>query len=273
MKSFNEIEKSAAYIRERCEKVPEIMLILGSGLGILAEELQHKTVIPYSEIPNFPKSTAPGHAGELVIGELSGRCVAVMNGRFHFYEGYDMADLVVPVRTMRLLGVKDLLVTNAAGGINLDYKPGDLMVISDHIKLFSENPLRGANDEAFGPRFPDMSRAYTPELRELAHCAAGELGLTLKEGVYAMMSGPCYETPAEIRALRVLGADAVGMSTVPEVITAAHAGMRVLGISCISNMAAGILDQPLSHQEVLDTAAQIRESFIGLVKKIVTDWE
>lgn len=273
MKSLKEIEKSAAYIRERCKKIPEILLILGSGLGVLAEELREKVVIPYGDIPNFPKSTAPGHAGELVIGELSGKSVAVMNGRFHYYEGYDMEAITLPVQVMSLLGVKNLLVTNAAGGINLDYKPGDLMVISDHIKLFAENPLRGVNDEKIGPRFPDMSRAYTPFLRELAHRAAGRKGLTLKEGVYAMMSGPCYETPAEIRALRTLGADAVGMSTVPEVIAAAHGGMRVLGISCISNMAAGILDQSLTHQEVLDTAEKIRESFIGLVKEIITIWE
>lgn len=256
-------------IRARTTVRPSVALILGSGLGVIGDEVTNAAAVPYEAIPGFPVSTVEGHAGRLVIGSLGGVDVVVMQGRFHYYEGYTMAEVAFPVRVMQHLGAGTLVVTNAAGGVNETFTPGDLMVITDHIKFFDASPLRGANDEAVGPRFNDMSRAYTPELRTVAHECARDAGFTLREGVYAHMAGPSFETPAEIRMLRVLGADAVGMSTVPEVITAAHAGMRVLGISAISNMAAGILDQPLDHQEVLETGRQVRDRFSALVQAIV----
>lgn len=272
MKDLNDIKTAVDSIRKNSRYRPRLGMILGSGLGILADEVEDPDVLDYRDIPGFPLSTVEGHAGQLVIGRLGGVEVLVLKGRFHFYEGYDMDRVVFPVRVMNLLGIRDLLVTNAAGGINRDFAPGDLMLIRDHIKFFSESPLRGPNIESFGPRFNDMTRAYTPALRETARQAAAALGLTLKEGVYAFMAGPSFETPAEIRMLGVLGADAVGMSTVPEVITAAHGGMRVLGISCISNMAAGILDKPLYHGEVMETADRIKGTFLSLVKEITSRW-
>lgn len=256
-------------ISARTTVKPTVGLILGSGLGVLGDDIPGADAIPYEEIPGFPVSTVEGHAGRLVFGELGGKQVVIMQGRFHYYEGYSMDEVVFPVRVMKLLGVETLLVTNAAGGVNTGFRPGDLMLITDHIKLFTDSPLRGHNIEAFGPRFNDMSTAYTPALRRMAKEVAATAGIDVREGVYAHMPGPSFETPAEIRMLRTLGADAVGMSTVPEVITAVHASMEVLGISAISNMAAGILDQPLNHDEVIETGRMVRDKFVALVKAIV----
>ncbi|MCG8498803.1 MAG: purine-nucleoside phosphorylase [Firmicutes bacterium] len=272
MKSIEKMEQSAAFIRSKIEMQPEIAAVLGSGLGVLADEVEEAVEINYADIPHFPVSTVEGHAGKLVIGKLEGKAVMVMKGRFHYYEGYGMDEVAFPIRVMKLLGINNLLVTNAAGGINKKFEPGDLMLIKDHIKFFSESPLRGKNIEAFGPRFNDMSDCYTAALRETAKEIAYGLGLVLQEGVYGFMPGPSYETPAEIKMLNVLGADAVGMSTVPEVIVATHAGMKVLGISCISNMAAGILDQPLHHEEVMETAESVKEKFLTLVRAIIGKW-
>ncbi len=269
MESIEHIKESAEYLGKRLNIKPEIAIVLGSGLGVMAEEIEDAVEITYADIPNFPVSTVEGHAGKLVAGKLRGKPVLAMKGRFHYYEGYSMDQVVFPIRVMKMLGIKNLIVTNAAGGINKEFSPGDLMLIKDHIKFFSESPLRGKNIDAFGPRFNDMSNAYTLSLRELAKEIAYGLGLTIREGVYGFMPGPSYETPAEIRMLQILGADAVGMSTVPEVIVAAHAGMKVLGISCITNMAAGILDKPLCHEEVVETAERAREKFITLVKAII----
>ena len=245
---------------------PEFLLILGSGLGTLGDEVTAGLRVPYNEIPGFGVSTTPGHAGQLVLGTLAGRSVAVMQGRLHYYEGYAMDELTFPVRALRLLGCHTLFVTNAAGCINLDWQAGSMMLISDHIKLAWESPLRGRNVSELGTRFPDSTALYTPELREMAKARAKELGITLPEGVYLYMGGPQFETPAEIRAARVLGADAVGMSTVPEVLTAAHCGMRVLGISLLANMAAGVEpEKKLSEQEVLYAGETAREAFSALI--------
>ncbi|MCK4541826.1 MAG: purine-nucleoside phosphorylase [Spirochaetales bacterium] len=266
-------QEAARSISERIGKKPVIGMVLGSGLGVMAEEITEGITIPYSEILHFPESTVEGHAGEMVIGELEGKTVLALKGRFHYYEGYDMERVVFPIRVMKILGIENLLVTNAAGGVNTSFKAGELMVINDHIKMFTESPLRGPNNEKFGSRFNDMTEAYSKELRCIAKSAAKDLGLTLQEGVYAFMGGPSYETPAEIRMLRLLGADAVGMSTVPEVIAASHGGMKVLGLSCITNMAAGILDQPLDHGDVMETSARVRGNFISLVREILKRWE
>lgn len=266
---MEQLEEAASYIKGRLAASPEIGLILGSGLGVLAELIEEPLTIPYAEIPNLPVSTVAGHAGELVIGTIAGRGVLMMNGRFHLYEGYDEATVTFPIRVMKLLGVEKLVVTNAAGGVNRSFKPGDLMMISDHLNLQGTNPLIGPNLDKFGPRFPDMSEAYSKRLRSLLQETAAELGIELQEGVYASVLGPSYETPAEIRMLQTIGADAVGMSTVPEVITARHAGIEVLGISCITNMAAGILDQPLNHDEVVETAQRVRETFLKLVLHVI----
>jgi len=267
---------TAAHIREATEFVmkktnqkPEIGLIMGSGLGVLGDHLENAVTIPYSDIPYFPLSTVEGHAGELLIGTLSGKTVVLMRGRFHMYEGYGPELTAFPVRVMKALGVKILLVTNAAGGINTDFDSGNLMLISDHINMTGKNPLIGPNDGELGVRFPDMSEAYSKRLRALAREIAESQGFTLREGVYAGLLGPTYETPAEIRMLRVLGADAVGMSTVAEVIAARHSGLEVIGISCISNMAAGILDQPLSHAEVMETTERVKSQFLGLVNGLI----
>ncbi|TCS93469.1 purine-nucleoside phosphorylase [Hazenella coriacea] len=250
---------------------PRIGLILGSGLGVLADEIEQPVHIPYDQIPHFPESTVEGHAGELIIGMLENQPVVVMAGRFHLYEGHTVSHVTFPIRVMKELGVDTILVTNAAGGVNQSFAPGDLMMIRDHINLMYQNPLMGPNDSEMGVRFPDMSSAYDSQLRELAHQVAKQQGFTLQEGVYTAVMGPSYETPAEIRMIRKLGGDAVGMSTVPEVIVARHAGIRVLGISCISNMAAGILPQPLSHAEVMATAEQVKSKFIELVKGIIRE--
>ncbi|WP_040951272.1 purine-nucleoside phosphorylase [Gorillibacterium massiliense] len=263
------IDQAAAAIAARSGETPEIGLILGSGLGILADLIEDAVVVPYHEIPFFPVSTVEGHAGELLLGKVKGRQVLMMKGRFHTYEGYEPDAVSFPVRVMKKLGVKTLLVTNAAGGVNESFDVGDLMVISDHLNFMFRNPLIGPNDNSLGVRFPDMSEAYSKRLRKLAHETAAELGFSLREGVYAAMSGPAYETPAEIRMLRIVGSDAVGMSTVPEVMVARHAGIEVLGFSCISNMAAGILDQPLSHAEVMEAADRVKDKFLGLILAIL----
>lgn len=267
--NIQHIEEAAGFLKEKLNVTPEIGLILGSGLGVLADEVENAVSIPYETIPHFPVSTVEGHAGELVIGTLSGKTVAAMKGRFHYYEGYSFQEVTFPVRVMKELGIETIIVTNAAGGVNESFEPGDLMLISDHLNLMGGNPLIGKNDSRLGVRFPDMSVAYSRELRELAKKAAERIGLNVREGVYAGNTGPVYETPAEVRMARVLGADAVGMSTVPEVIAARHGGMNVLGISCISNMAAGILDQPLAHDEVIETTEKVRAEFLAYVKEIV----
>lgn len=261
--------KAARYIAEQSSVKPKVGLILGSGLGVLAERINAAEKIPYKNIPSFPVSTVPGHAGQLVLGSLSGCAVVAMQGRFHHYEGYSLKEVTFPVRVMKELGVETIIVTNAAGGINESFSNGDLMLIRDHINVTFRNPLIGQNEEEWGPRFPDMSQAYDTSLRKLAHKAAEALGIRLQEGVYAGVVGPSYETPAEIRMLRTMGGDAVGMSTVPEVIVARHMDMRVLGISCVTNMAAGILDQPLNHEEVMETAERVRDTFISLVTGVV----
>lgn len=267
--NFEHINEAAQFLNEKLNQTPEIGLILGSGLGVLADEVENAVTIPYETIPHFPVSTVEGHAGELVIGTLSGKIVAAMKGRFHYYEGYTFEQVTFPVRVMKALGIETVIVTNAAGGVNESFEPGDLMLISDHLNLMGGNPLIGKNDNRLGVRFPDMSTAYSGELRKLAKEAAAQVGITVKEGVYAGNTGPVYETPAEVRMARVLGADAVGMSTVPEVIAARHGSMNVLGISCISNMAAGILDQPLAHEEVIETTEKVRADFLAYVKEIV----
>lgn len=266
-----QIGQAAEAIRKRIHSDPKIGLVLGSGLGILAEEIEKDEAIDYGEIPHFPVSTVEGHAGRLVLGHLESQSVVAMQGRFHFYEGYGLQEVTFPIRVMKALGVETLIVTNAAGGIHTDFEAGDLMLIRDHLNLMFTNPLIGPNHPEWGVRFPDMSEAYDPGYGQLAKRVAEAQGFTLREGVYAGLTGPSYETPAEIRMLRKLGADAVGMSTVPEVIVARHAGMRVIGISCISNLAAGILPQPLSHEEVMETAEQVKPRFIRLVKGLIKD--
>ncbi|WLR43806.1 purine-nucleoside phosphorylase [Bacillus carboniphilus] len=265
----HDIEQAAKYLKDTFNEAPSIGLILGSGLGVLAEEIENAVKVPYESIPNFPVSTVEGHAGQFVFGRLQGKTVVAMQGRFHFYEGYSLQKVTAPIRVMKELGVQSLIVTNAAGGINESFQAGDLMIISDHINNFGTNPLIGPNDSKQGVRFPDMSTAYDGKLRDLAKQVANELSINIKEGVYVGNTGPTYETPAEIRMLRTLGGDAVGMSTVPEVIVAKHSGLNVLGISCISNMAAGILDQPLSHDEVIETTEKARESFLKLIKTTI----
>jgi purine-nucleoside phosphorylase len=263
------VREAARFIEEESPYLPEVGLILGSGLGVLAEAMEDVTVFHYEEIPHFPVPTVEGHAGQLLVGLVGGKKTVLMKGRFHLYEGHSEAAVVFPIRVMKMLGVRTLLITNAAGGINETYRPGDLMLIRDHINFMFRNPLIGPNDDSFGVRFPEMSEAYSGRLRQVARETAAELGIPLQEGVYAGMLGPNYETPAEIRMLRQLGADAVGMSTVPEAIAARHSGIEVLGISCITNMAAGILDNPLSHAEVMETAEQARDKFLRLVAAIV----
>lgn len=263
--------KTVSFLKEKVPDGAEIGLILGSGLGVLADEIEEPVVIPYRDIPNFPVSTVEGHAGQLVIGRLEGKRVVAMQGRFHYYEGYSLQQVVFPVRVMSKLGVKALVVTNAAGGINHGYEPGDLMLIMDHLNLTGNNPLIGPNEDEFGPRFPDMSEAYDRALIELAEKVAAGQKIKLQKGIYAGLTGPTYETPSEIRYLRIIGADAVGMSTVPEVIVANHAGLRILGISCITNMASGVLPQKLTHDEVMETAERVREKFIRLVKGVVRE--
>jgi purine-nucleoside phosphorylase len=265
--TFAQYQESADYLRGRLGGFqPKVAMILGSGLGYLGDQVEQPIAVSYGDIPHFKTSTAPGHKGRLVFGLLEGQPVAVMQGRMHHYEGYSYEEVSYAVRVLRLLGADTLIVTNAAGCINKNWKPGDLMLITDHIKFFLESPLRGENLPEFGVRFPDSTHLYTPELQTLAREAARETHIPLKEGIYMYFPGPQYETPAEIRAARTLGADAAGMSTVPEVIVAGHCGMRVLGFTLLSNMAAGILNQPLSEQEVLAAAEACKEKFSGLVR-------
>ena len=255
-------------IRQRVGEA-EIGVILGSGLGDYVDALQDAKYIDYKDIPGFPVSTAPGHAGRWWTGTLHGQRVCMMQGRFHYYEGYDLQDVTMPVRVMALLGVKTLVVTNAAGGVNLNFAQGCLMMLTDFINMSGHNPLTGKNLAEFGTRFPDMTHAYDVQLMEKCRQAAKALGIPLQEGVYMWMNGPTYETPAEIRMARILGADAVGMSTVPETIVARHCGIRVLGVSCITNMAAGIIDQPLDEQEVIETAARVKGTFRALLDETI----
>lgn len=260
------IQQTAAFIQEKGVGEVEFGLILGSGLGELAEEIQEPVIISYNEIPHFPISTVVGHAGQLVYGTLAGKKVLAMQGRFHFYEGNPMETVTYPVRVMAALGIHSVVVTNAAGGVNEQFTPGNLMLITDHINFMGTNPLIGPNDEAMGPRFPDMSAAYSKEYQAKAREIAQKLSLDLKEGVYMGFTGPTYETPAEIRMARAMGADAVGMSTVPEVIVAVHNGLKVLGISCITNLAAG-MQANLNHAEVVETTERVKEDFKKLVKE------
>ena len=264
-------EKTAEYVKSRAPFAPELGLILGTGLGPLAKQIENPVEIDYRDIPNFLVSTAPDHAGKLIFGTLEGKKLVCMSGRFHSYEGYDFEQLAIPVRLFKLLGIKQLIVTNAAGGVNEGYRPGDIMVISDHIKLNGASPMRGKNLPEFGDRFFDVSRMYTPRLRELALRLAKDTMLRVHEGVYFFMPGPQFETPAEIRAIRLLGGDAVGMSTVTEALTAAHCGIELLGFSVITNMAAGMLDQPLTTEEVSEAGRMIEERFSAYLKSVIRE--
>lgn len=268
MMDYKDIKRAANLVMHSCGPA-DIAVILGSGLGGFEEELLDPVEIDYDEIPGFPLSTVPGHAGRFIVGTIREKRVLVMSGRFHSYEGYSLDKVTLPVRVMSLMGVKTLVVTNSAGAVNLDYRPGDLVILEDFINLSGKNPLRGKNQDRFDPRFPDMSNAYDRELRALARQEAQKLGLNVREGVYCFMNGPCYEIPAEIRMARILGADLVGMSTVPETIVARHCGMRVLGISSVTNMAAGVLDKAINHEEVLAAGEAVKASFRKLVSAII----
>lgn len=263
--------KSADYVKSRAPFVPEIAIVLGSALGPLAEQLENPVSIDYADIPNFLVSTAPGHAGKLIFGTLEGKKLVCMSGRFHSYEGYRFEALAAPMRLMKLLGVKAVILTNAAGGVNLSYHVGDVVVLADHIKLNGASPMRGRNIPEFGERFFDVTQMYTPSLRALAMRCAGESGLTVHEGVYFFMPGPQFETPAEIRAIRLLGGDVVGMSTVTEALTAAHCGLPVLAMSVITNMAAGVLDRPLTTEEVDETGEMIAGKFSAYLRRIIRE--
>ena len=267
---YERAEHAARIVRSRTKLEPRIAIVLGSGLGGFADEFEDAVGIPYEEIPGFARSTAQGHAGRLVIGTVDEVPVVAMQGRLHYYEGYPLEQVTFPVRTFKLLGIKTLILTNASGGINVQLTQGALMVISDHLNLMGDNPLRGANDERFGPRFPDMSAVYSPELQEIVIEEAKTIGVEVRRGIYGALSGPSYETPSEIHLLRNLGADAVGMSTVPEAIVARHMGLEVLGISCITNMAAGISDQPINHEEVMATGDRVRDVFALLLQRVVS---
>jgi purine-nucleoside phosphorylase len=266
---FSQAERAAKFIFSKMKLRPKIALVLGSGLGGFADELTEATGIPYAKIPGFPQSTAIGHAGRVVIGEVAGVPVIAMQGRVHSYEGYSAKEVTFPMRVFGRLGIKAAILTNAAGGINTGYTQGALVAIRDHINLQGTNPLIGPNDERFGPRFPDMSKAYSATYRSIVAEEARRLKMEIQEGVYAALSGPSYETPAEIRYLRTIGADLAGMSTVPEVIVARHMGIEVLGISCVTNMAAGILDQPIHHAEVMETGARVRTQFVALLRAVI----
>ena len=269
MAHYDEVAGAAAFLRERMGAVPEVAVVLGSGLGAFADRVRDRLVIRYADIPNWPASSVIGHAGTLVAGEVASRRVAVLSGRAHYYEGHDLRRATFGVRVLGLLGVRQLILTNAAGGINTSFEQGGLMVIDDHINLLGSNPLIGPNDDRFGPRFPDMTEAYSRRLRGLADEAARAAGIRVVHGIYAAVHGPSYETPAEIRALRAIGADAVGMSTAPETIVARHMGIEVLALSCITNLAAGVLDRPLDHAEVMETAARVRGQFIALLEGVL----
>jgi purine-nucleoside phosphorylase len=269
MSYYDEVKEAADVVRSRVRELPSTAIVLGSGLGDFAGTLVDATSIPYPELPHWPASAVIGHEGRLVVGAVHGRRVAALSGRCHLYEGYDIQRVTFAVRVLGVLGVRTLILTNAAGGINTSFAAGALMIIDDHINLTGSNPLVGANDERFGPRFPDMTKVYSQRLRGIADQAGASSGSTLPHGVYAALLGPSYETPAEIRYLRTIGVDAVGMSTVPEAIAARHMGIEVLGISCISNMAAGVLPQPLSHADVLETTRRVRGQFIALLEAVI----
>lgn len=264
------ISRAAAEIRSRIKEAPEIGIVLGSGLAGFSDRLENCVKVPFADIEGMPQSTVAGHEGAFLFGRMQGRSVVIQSGRVHYYEGYSQQEVTIPVRVMKMLGVRTVILTNAAGGVNTDYRPGDLMLIRDHINYSGMNPLRGMNLDSFGPRFPDMSDVYTAALREKIRKTAAALQIPLQEGVYAMYFGPSYETPAEIRMFRTLGADAVGMSTVPEAIVARHAGMQVIGISCITNMAAGILNQKLSHEEISAAADAASAKFARLLEACVS---
>ena len=266
---FDKVQETAAWLRPRLGDIPEVAVVLGSGLGDFTATLKNPVTFDYGTIPHWPAAAVVGHAGRLVVGTLSGKRVAALSGRVHYYEGHDMRTVTFATRVVAVLGVRTLVLTNAAGGINLGFTPGTLMVMDDHINLMGSNPLIGGNDERFGPRFPDMSEVYSRRLRELTAAVAAEQGLALAHGVYVALHGPSYETPAEIRSLRAIGADAVGMSTVPEAIVARHMQLEVLGISCISNMAAGVLPQPLVHDEVMAVARRVRVRFGALLEGVI----
>lgn len=266
---YNKLQKAIKSIREKTDFVPEIAIILGSGLGDFADNIEAVATVPYNEIEGFPISTVAGHKGRFVFGYLGGKAVVAMQGRVHYYEGYPIGDVVMPTRIMGLLGAKKLILTNAAGGVNYNYNPGDFMIITDHISSFVPSPLIGANIEELGVRFPDMSEVYSKRMRKLIHEAAVECGISIKEGVYVQLTGPNYETPAEIRMCRTLGADAVGMSTACEAMAARHMGLEVCGVSCITNMAAGMNREPLSHKEVQETADRVAKQFCALITAVV----
>jgi len=266
---YERAEHASRIIRSRISVEPRIALVLGSGLGGFADDFDDAVAIPYEDIPGFVRSTAEGHAGRLVIGNVDSIPVLAMQGRVHYYEGYSLEEVTFPIRVFNLLGIKTLVLTNAAGGINVQLTQGALMMISDHVNLMGVNPLVGPNDERFGPRFPDMSAVYSPELQELVVEEAKAINVAVRRGIYGALSGPSYETPAEIHLLRNLGADAVGMSTVPEAIVARHMGIEVLGISCITNMAAGISDEPINHEEVMATGVRVRATFTELLQRVI----
>jgi purine-nucleoside phosphorylase len=266
---FARASRAAKFIQSKTKLRPKIGLVLGSGLGAFAEELTSAARIPYAKIPGFPRSTVLGHAGQLAIGQAAGAPVAVMQGRVHLYEGYTAKEVAFPMRVLGRLGIRAAIVTNAAGAVNLDYGRGALVVIRDHMNMQGVNPLTGPNNERFGVRFPDMTQAYCKEYRGMALAEAQRLGLRAQEGVYAALAGPSFETPAEIRYYKTIGADLVGMSTVPEVIVARQMGIRVLGISCVTNMAAGILDQPLTHEEVMETTERVKGEFVALLRAVI----
>lgn len=265
MSVYERAKKAADYLKSTLDFIPDTAVVLGSGLGAFGSSIKRINTVAFADIPEFPVSTVVGHEGRLILGRAGNKAVLAMQGRFHRYEGYDMTDVTLYVRVLSLLGVKNLVLTNAAGAVNTSFYPGDLMLITDHFSLFCDNPLFGKNDERFGPRFPSMSEAYSRELSEKAREAAKELSINLKEGVYCYTPGPTYETPAEIRAIRGFGCDACGMSTVPEAIVANHCGIKVMGISCITNMAAGITDKPLSHEEVMETSKMVEQKFGALM--------
>lgn len=266
---YERAEKAARVIREKTKTDVPVAIVLGSGLGGFANELADATPVPYDQIPGFARATVEGHAGRLVIGKAGDSLIAAQQGRFHFYEGYSLEDVTFPIRVLKLLGVRTLILTNASGALNVEYSPGSLMVITDHINLMGVNPLIGPNDERFGPRFPDLTNVYSPELQDIVLHEAEAMNLPMRRGVYAALSGPSYETPAEIHMVRSLGADAVGMSTVPEAIVARHMDIQVVGISCITNLAAGVSDRPVDHSQVIAIGERIRESFSELLRRVI----
>ncbi|MDX6499224.1 MAG: purine-nucleoside phosphorylase [Blastocatellia bacterium] len=266
---YERAQEAARLIRSRTDVDVTVAIVLGSGLGAFAGDLTEATQIPYDEIPGFARSTVEGHAGRLVIGKSGAATVAAMQGRFHFYEGYSLQEVTFPLRVLKLLGVRTVVLTNAAGALNVEFTPGSLMVISDHLNLLGDNPLRGPNDERFGPRFPDLTSVYARRLQDVVIEEARTLGLKLPRGIYGALAGPSYETPAEIRMLRTLGADVVGMSTVPEAIVARHMAMEVVGISCITNLAAGVSDEPIDHSQVMAIGERVREDFTKLLGRVV----